>query len=47
YRSSDSRNQDLARYLDWYNTGRPHYALNKQPPAKRLSQLNNVLRNDI
>lgn len=46
YRSSDSRNQDLARYLDWYNTGRPHYALNKQPPAKRLSQLNNVLRND-
>ncbi|MBO6878907.1 MAG: transposase, partial [Maricaulis sp.] len=45
-RSSDSRNQDLARYLDWYNTGRPHYALNKQPPAKRLSQLNNVLRND-
>uniref|UniRef100_UPI0025BF50E4 IS481 family transposase n=1 Tax=Maricaulis sp. TaxID=1486257 RepID=UPI0025BF50E4 len=32
YRSSDSRNRDLARYLDWYNTGRPHYALAKQPP---------------
>ncbi|WP_366511482.1 integrase core domain-containing protein [Maricaulis sp.] len=47
YRSSDSRNRDLARYLDWYNTGRPHYALAKQPPTKRLSQLlNNVLRND-
>lgn len=29
-----------------YNTGRPHYALNRQRPAKRLSQLNNVLRND-
>lgn len=46
YRSSDSRNRDLARYLDWYNTGRPHYALNRQPPAERLSQLNNVMRND-
>lgn len=47
YRSSDSRNTDLARYLDWYNTARPHYALGRQPPAKRLSQLlNNVLRND-
>lgn len=47
YRSSDSRNRDLARYLDWYNTGRPHYALSRQPPAKRLAQLNNVMRNDI
>ncbi len=46
YRSSDSRNRDLARYLDWYNTGRPHYALSRQPPAKRLAQLNNVMRND-
>lgn len=46
YRSSDSRNADLARYLDWYNTGRPHYALNRQTPAKRLAQLNNVMRND-
>ncbi|WP_367178201.1 integrase core domain-containing protein, partial [uncultured Maricaulis sp.] len=45
-RSSDSRNRDLARYLDWYNTARPHYALSRQPPATRLSQLNNVLRND-
>ncbi len=45
YRSSDSRNRDLARYLDWYNTGRPHYALSRQPPAKRLAQLNNVMRN--
>jgi len=46
YRSSDSRNRDLVRYLDWYNTNRPHNALSRQPPAKRLSQLNNVLRND-
>jgi len=47
YRSSHSRNADLARYLDWYNTGRPHYALSRQPPAQRLSQLlNNLLRND-
>ena len=46
YRSSDSRNRDLERYLNWYNTARPHYALSRQPPAERLSQLNNVLRND-
>ena len=47
YRSSESRNLDLARYLDWYNTDRPHYALAKQSPAKRLNDLlNNVLRND-
>ena len=47
YRSSDSRNRDLARYLDFYNTARPHYALSKQPPAQRLNALlNNVLRND-
>ena len=46
YRSSDSRNRDLKRYLDWYNTARPHYALSRQPPAKRLAQLNNVMRND-
>lgn len=47
YRSSDSRNRDLVRYLDWYNTNRPHYALAKHPPAKRLNDLlNNVLRND-
>ena len=47
YTSSDSRKRDLVRYLDWYNTGRPHYALSRQPPAARLSQLlNNVLRND-
>jgi transposase InsO family protein len=46
YRSSESRNEDLARYLDWYNTARPHYALSRQPPAERLRQLNNVMRND-
>ena len=46
YPSSDSRNQDLPRYLHWYNSARPHYALNKQPPAQRLAQLNNVSRND-
>jgi len=47
YRSSNSRNRDLGRYLNWYNTARPHYALSRQPPAKRLAQLNNVTRNDI
>ena len=46
YRSSDSRNRDLVRYLHWYNTARPHYALNRQSPATRLDQLNNVMRND-
>ena len=47
YRSSDSRNRDLVRYLHWYNTARPHYALAKQSPAKRLNDLlNNVMRND-
>jgi transposase InsO family protein len=47
YHSSHSRNADLARYLHWYNTDRPHYALSRQPPAQRLTQLlNNVLRND-
>ena len=46
YRSSDSRNRDLVRYLHWYNTDRPHYALNRQPPATRLDQLNNGVRND-
>lgn len=34
-----------ARYLDWYNIRRLHYALNRKPPAKRLAQLNNVMRN--
>lgn len=47
YRSSESRNRHLKRYLDWYNTARPHYALNRQPPATRLDALlNNVMRND-
>ncbi len=36
YRSSDSRNRDLARYLDWYNTNRPHYALSRQPPPRKI-----------
>ena len=46
YPSSDSPNRDLARYLDWYNCARPHYALKRQPPAKRLAQLNNLSRNN-
>ena len=47
YTSSNSRNRDLARYLNWYNTARPHYALKRQPPAKRLNAImNNVMRND-
>ena len=44
YRSSDARNDDLARWLDWYNRRRPHSALNAQPPS---SALNNVVRTHI
>lgn len=41
YRSSDTRNADLQRWLDWYNQRRPHSALNAQPPA---NELNNAMR---
>ena len=46
YRSSHRRNTALARYLGWCHAAQPHNALSRQPPAERLSQLNNVLRND-
>jgi transposase InsO family protein len=37
YRSSTERNAALAGYLDWYNTRRPHGALNHKPPITRLT----------
>lgn len=40
-RSSDTRNADLQRWLDWYNQRRPHSALNAQPP---VAELNNAMR---
>jgi transposase InsO family protein len=42
YRSSAERNTALAGWLDWYNTRRPHGALNHKPPIARLNELNNV-----
>jgi transposase InsO family protein len=42
YRSSEERNAALAGWLDWYNTRRPHGALNHKPPIARLNELNNV-----
>jgi transposase InsO family protein len=43
YRSSAERTAALAGWLDWYNTRRPHGALNHQPPTARLNELNNLL----
>lgn len=43
YRSSTERNTALAGWLDWYNTRRPHGALNHKPPTARLNELNNVI----
>lgn len=43
YRTSDARNDDLTRWLDWYNRRRPHSALNAQPPD---SALNKLVRSD-
>lgn len=42
YASSDGRNRDLPRWLDWFNTTRPHSALNGRSPN---SALNNLVRN--
>jgi transposase InsO family protein len=41
YPSADARSADLPRWLDWYNTGRPHSALNASTPA---SAMNNLMR---
>jgi transposase InsO family protein len=43
YRSSAERNAALDAWLDWYNTRRPHGALNHKPPNARLNELNNLL----
>lgn len=40
--SSDARNTDLLRWLDWFNRSRPHSALNGLTPIQRL---NNLMRN--
>jgi transposase InsO family protein len=39
YKTSDSRNADLSRWLLWYNLHRPHGALAGCPPISRLPQL--------
>ena len=41
YASSKARNRDLPRWLDWFNTARPHSALKGQAP---LGAVNNLLR---
>jgi transposase InsO family protein len=43
YCSSNERNAALSGWLDWYNTRRPHGALNHKPPIARLNDLNNLL----
>jgi|GEM_PF-4991897 len=40
--SSNARNADLTRWLDWFNKSRQHSALNGLPP---LSAVNNLVRN--
>jgi len=42
--SSNARNADLTRWLDWFNRSRPHSALNGRSPASRV---NDLLRNHI
>lgn len=37
YLDNDERTAALAGWLEYYNTGRPHSALNGQPPISRLS----------
>lgn len=41
YPTSDARNKDLPRWLDWFNRSRPHSALNGLSP---LSRVNNLTR---
>jgi transposase InsO family protein len=43
YRNSTERHAALPGWLDWYNTRRPHGALNHKPPIERLRELNNLL----
>jgi transposase InsO family protein len=37
--SSQARNADLPRWLDWFNQSRPHSALNGMPPLERVNNL--------
>ncbi|MDS0926746.1 integrase core domain-containing protein [Rhodobacter capsulatus] len=37
--SAQARNTDLPRWLDWFNTSRPHSALNGLSPVKRVNNL--------
>jgi len=39
FSSSEQRRQRLDRWLGWYNSQRPHRALNGLPPARRLAEL--------
>ena len=39
--SSKARNDDLPRWLDWFNQARPHSALNGLSP---LARVNNLMR---
>jgi len=42
YRNSHERAASLPTWLSYYNYNRPHGSLNRQAPATRLRQLNNV-----
>lgn len=44
YPTSNARNADLRRWLDWFNRSRPHSALNGRPPFTRV---NNLMRTHI
>lgn len=47
YSTSYQRTKRLGTFLRYYNTARPHAALNRKPPASRLPIAgNNVMRND-
>jgi transposase InsO family protein len=37
--TSDVRNADLPRWIDWFNRSRPHSALNGMPPLSRMNYL--------
>lgn len=37
--SSKARNNDLPRWLDWFNRSRPHSALNRTSPIQRVNNL--------
>lgn len=39
YPTSNARNADLRRWLDWFNRSRPHSALNGRPPFTRVNNL--------